>query len=114
MHISFPKDLLYAGYAAPYAFLCLYADAEFGTLAAHVLSLIILIMLASLLRRRIALLLAGNMLSFFSSSFCLSLIQDERWAWYFKPFSAFGFMALLSIVLLALQLLAVIPLRRRS
>jgi len=114
MHISFPKDLLYAGYAVPYAFLCLYADAEFGTLAAHALSLITLIILASLLRRRIAVLLAGNMLSFLSSSFCLSLIQNERWTWYFKPFSSFGFMALLSITLLTLQLLIVIPLRRRG
>ena len=41
--------------------------------------------------------LAGNALSFLSSAFCLSLIQDERWTWYFKPFSAFGFMALVGI-----------------
>lgn len=103
-----------AGYAVPYAFLCLYGDAMYGTLAFHLLSLVCLCALVRLLHRRIVLLLAGNALSFLSSAFCLSLIQDERWTWYFKPFSAFGFMALLSIVFLALQLLIVIPSRRRG
>ena len=98
------KILPLAGYAVPYAFLCLYGDAMRGTLAFHLLSLVCLCVLARLLHRRIALLLAGNALSFLSSAFCLSLIQDERWTWYFKPFSAFGFMALLSAAVLALQL----------
>ena len=98
------RILSLAGYAVPYAFLCLYGDAMRGTLAFHLLALVCLCVLARLLRGRIALLLAGNALSFLFSAFCLSLIQDERWTWYFKPFSAFGFMALLSIMALALQL----------
>lgn len=105
MHIAFPNIPLFAFYAIPYAFLCLYGDAVHDTLAVHLLSLVCLCRLADRLRGQIKLLLAGNALSFLSSAFCLSLIQDERFTWYFKPFSAFGFMALLSISSLALQLL---------
>ena len=101
-----------AGYAVPYAFLCLYGDAMRGTLAFHLLSLVCLCVLARLLRGRIALLLAGNALSFLSSAFCLSLIQDERWTWYFKPFSAFQTLAALSLAALIIHLF--LCLRRRD
>ena len=88
----------------PYAFLCLYGDAEHDTMLAYTYCTIFCLALMRRTHRISPALFAGHGLSFLSSCLCLQLFRTERWQWYFKPFSAFGFMALLSAAALAMQL----------
>lgn len=88
----------------PYAFLCLYGDAEHDTMLAYTYCTIFCLALMRRTHRISPALFAGHGLSFLSSCLCLQLFRTERWQWYFKPFSAFQVLAALSLAALIIHL----------
>ena len=93
-----------AACCVPYAFLCLYGDAEFGSLWPAAVCFLCAYLLIIRSRPALPLLLAGHTLSLLSSCICLSLFSTERWSWYFKPFSALQMILLYTVIAFALHL----------
>lgn len=93
-----------AGCCVPYAFICLWGDVTYGTMLFYPVMIPVVCLLARRARRISPALFAGHALSFASSCVCLLLFRTERWSWYFKPFSAFQFMAAQSLIALMIHL----------
>ncbi len=100
--------LMLLGYSVPYAFLAMYGDAQLRTMWLYLplLAGMTLLCLAAVRYRRPAALLIGNAWSFLSSCLLMAQLETEQWMWYFKPFSALGFMVTVSLIALSAQLLA--------
>ncbi|MBQ2992188.1 MAG: hypothetical protein IJD60_13020 [Clostridia bacterium] len=101
-----------AGYAVPYAFLCLYGDVTFGSMLLYLLALPTVCLLAYCSRRRLFFGCMGCLCSFGASFACMAHFRSERWLWYFKPFSDTQLLVLLSLFMLAIHLLASLLHRR--
>lgn len=89
----------------PYVFWGMYADAAYRSMAGY-LPLLVWAALLSWLAvrtRDIPMLLAGNLVSFLSSYWCTVHCEMEKWSWYFKPFTALGFLKAVSAALLLVQ-----------
>ena len=99
-----------AACCVPYAFLCLYGDAEYGALWPAALCALCAYALMRRSKPRFLLLLSGHALSLLSSCICLALFQTERFSWYFKPFSAMQMILLYTLAAFAFHLFL---LRRR-
>ena len=98
------------GYAIPYAFLGMYGDAAFHTMALYLpmLTGLTLLCFIAIKTRNVAALLAGNALSFISSHSFTAYCSLENWSWYFKPFTPFGFLKAVSILALSLQVIVLV------
>lgn len=91
-----------AACACPYVFLGMYGDAALGSVAGYLPMLVWMGVECRTAARtgNISVLLGGNLLSFLSSLGFVLLFQTERWGWYFKPFTALGFLKTVSIAVL--------------
>ncbi len=99
------KIIMLLAYCVPYAYLAMYGDATYGTMIFYgfmVVCLGVLCHIAIKTKNR-AVLIVGNILSLTSSYFLISKNQDEIWEWYFKPFTPFGLLLLITIIALVVQ-----------
>ncbi len=58
--------------------------------------------------KNIQVLIIGNILSYLSSYFFISINETEKWSWYFKPFTSTGLLILISVILFSFQLIAIL------
>ncbi|MCI8971665.1 MAG: hypothetical protein HFF98_12335 [Oscillibacter sp.] len=90
--------------ACPYVFWGMYADAADRSMAGYLPLLVWAALLCwlTIRTRDIPVLPAGNLVSFLSSYWFTAHCRLEKWSWYFKPFTALGFLkAVAAAVLLA-------------
>lgn len=110
------KLLILLGYSVPYAFLLMYGDAKFHTMWLYLPMFVgmPLLSLFAVKTNHIFTLLLGNVWSLFSSYLFIMQYQTERWVWYFKPFSMFGFLKAVSVLALGAQFILICILRKRT
>lgn len=95
--------LLVSGY--PYVFWGMYADTACRSMKGYLPLLLWAALLCGLAAgtRDVPTLLAGNLVSFLSSYWFTAHCRIEEWGWYFKPFTAPGFLKAASAALLLVQ-----------
>ena len=93
-------------YLVPYAFLCLWADALFGSKWGYAVSILAPCVLAGVLRHLKApsLFWMGNLVSYLSSLLFAQLVGLDKYGYYFKPFSPFSLLTLTALLLLFIPL----------
>ncbi len=100
------KDMLMLlPYCVPWIFLTLYGDEAYGIAWQYGAVLAILAVGAGVLRAHGKLLLLGNLLSFGVSMLLVSLFGYDEMNYYFKPFTAHGWVAVLTAVSAVMQML---------
>ena len=98
--------LALVGYCIPFSFLGMYGDATFGSMWLYALTIIGYGFLCWFCIRYCSLttLILGNVLSCGVSVVCVELFQTEKWAWYFKPFTAMNMVIVISVAAFIIQL----------
>lgn len=93
-------------YLVPYAFLCLWADALFGSMWGYAVSILAPCVLAGVLRHLKAPVLfwAGNLASYLSSLLFAQLVGLDEYGEAFKPFTPFSLLSLTALLLLFIPL----------
>ena len=101
------KALMLLAYCIPYGYLSMKGDLNSGTMIFYGLMIVCLaVLLAVVLKtKNTIVLIVGNILSFISSYIFILQNQTEDWAGYFKPFTPFGLLLLITIVALVIQIL---------
>ena len=100
------KDvLLLIPYCIPWIFLALYGDEAYGIAWQYGAVLAILAVGAGVLREHGKVLLFGNLLSFCASLVLVRLFGYDEMNHYFKPFTAYGWVAVLTAVSAVMQML---------
>ena len=109
------KLLLLLAHCVPYAFLCLYGDAMYGTMLFYTVTIVCLSLLSRLAVRtkNLPLLFFGSLLSFLSSSAAAKLTNLKIMDYYFKPFTAYSLMVTISLAALFLQILFILSIRKK-
>ena len=107
--------IILTGYAVPWAFLALYGDWKWGAAWLYAGAAAFMLALGWLCGKigPIRLGVAGNLLSAVISCLCAWGLWQNRMG-YFKPFSAAGWAAVLSLVLLMMQYLLWYPKTRKE
>lgn len=106
--------LVSIGFCMPYVFLAMWCDLEFGSMLFYGIMIVVLIFLTriSFKLNNFSIQLVGNILSFISSYFFISLQEGERWGWYFKPLSAMGLLKVVTLIIVISQGMSWIVYRR--
>jgi len=100
------KDvLLLIPYCIPWIFLTLYGDEAYGIAWQYGAVLAILAAGAGILREHGKVLLFGNLLSFCVSMLLVSFSGYDEMNHYFKPFTAYGWVTVLTAVSAVMQML---------
>lgn len=100
------KDMLMLlTYCVPWIFLTLYGDEAYGIAWQYGAVLAILAVGAGVLREHGRVLLFGNLLSFCISLLMVRLFGYDEMNYYFKPFTAYGWVAVLTAVSAVMQML---------
>ena len=81
----------------PYVFWGMYADAAYRSMKGYLLFWL------AVRTRDIPALPTGNLVSFLSSYWFAAHCRLEKWSWYFKPFTALGFLKAVSALVLLAQ-----------
>lgn len=102
------KTLLFLAYAIPYPFIAMWEDATFGSAWCYGVFTLVLILLWRIsakynLKKAM---LTGNAASLLLSLLCVIIVQNEKWLWYFKPFSAMQLPFFLMAFVILLELFA--------
>ena len=92
-------------YCIPWVFLTLYADKTWGIAWQYGLVLAILAVGAGILADNSRLLILGNLLTFGVSLLMVRLLGFDTMNYYFKPFGAYGWVAVLTTVSGIMQML---------
>ena len=89
----------------PYVFWGMYADAAYRSMKGYLPLLIwaVLLFWLAVRTRDIPALPTGNLVSFLSSYWFKAHCRLEKWSWYFKPFTALGFLKAVSALVLLAQ-----------
>jgi len=108
--------LLPAAYCVPYAFMAVYGDAYSGSLLFYALMAVALAALfrAALSTGNRVILFTGNVLSFLSSLAAAKLSGMELMGEYFKPFTMYSLIILLSMAAFLLQTVVLIICAKRK
>ena len=93
--------MLLAGYCVPYAYLAIWGDALHGTVLFYALMVTALFLLCRGSEMHTVLL--GNLLSLVASGLCLAAFGPADMAVYFKPFTAWSLMLVISLTAAAVQ-----------
>ena len=100
------KDvLMLALYCIPWIFLTLYIDEAYHAAWQYGLALALMAVGAGVLKDKGRLLLVGNLLSFCVSMLLVRLFGYDEMNHYFKPFAAYGWVAVLTAVSGVMQML---------
>ena len=97
--------LLLIPYCIPWIFLTLYGDEAYGIAWQYGVVLAILAVGAGVLKDNGRLLLFGNLLSFCVSMLLVGLAGYDEMNYYFKPFTAYGWVMVLTAVSAVMQML---------
>ena len=92
-------------YCVPWIFLTLYADWSYGIAWQYGLALAVMAVGAGLLKDAGRVLLFGNLLSFCVSMTLVPLFGFDEMNHYFKPFTAYGWVLVLTAVAAVMQTL---------
>ena len=108
--------LLLTAYCIPFAFLCVYGDAVWGTMLFYGFMIAGLAVLCkeTLKTNCVSLLYIGNALSCASSYTAAKLSGLEPMAYYFKPFTAYSLITALSIVSVIAHMMIVLIRNKRK
>ena len=100
------KDILMLlPYGIPWIFLTLYGDEAYGIAWQYGAVLAILAVGAGVLRQHGKLLLFGNLLSLCVSMLMVRMLGYDEMNYYFKPFTAYGWVTVLTAVSAVMQML---------
>ena len=94
------------GYCMPYAFLALWGDAAHGTMLPYLpmAAAFFLLCNAAAKLRSMPVVIIGNLLSAAVSGVCLTLLGPRDMAAYFKPFTEWSLLLMISAAAAGLQL----------
>lgn len=94
----------------PYTFLAVYGDAKYGTMLFYGLMIVGLSLFCwgALKTNNIPIIYIGNILSFFFSYIIAKILRLKAMAYYFKPFTSFSLIIILSIVAIIIQTIYVL------
>jgi len=92
-------------FCIPWIFLTLYGDESYGIAWQYGAVLAILAVAAGVLRKHGKLLLFGNLLSFCVSMLLVGVFGYDEMNYYFKPFTAHGWVMVLTVVSAVMQIL---------
>ena len=92
--------LILPAYCIPYAYLALRGDAVHGTMLLYLLMAVMFFLLCNAAVRlcRPSVILYGNLLSIVASCVCLALFDPHDMAAYFKPFTSWSLLLIVSTV----------------
>ncbi len=100
------KDaVMFAFYCVPWIFLTLWGDWSYGTAWQYGLILAVLAVGAGILRDNGRMLVLGNLLSLSCSLLLVRLAGFDQMNDYFKPFTAYGWVAVLTGISAVMQML---------
>ena len=103
--------------AMPYGFWAMYGDSTYGSRKNN-LPWIVLYTAVSVIAaktKNVKYLLLGNVLSFLCSYyFLLEHYVEEFYGWYFKPFSAAGFLRFITVIMLVYECILILVFRKRK
>ena len=107
--IQIIRVLLLIAYCIPFAFLSVNGDATSGTMKFYGLMVVGFAFLCgiALLTKNIVILYIGNILSFVSSYVCAKLTGLEPMGDYFKPFTSYDLIIVISVIVIILQTIVV-------
>ena len=103
------RGLLLIGYCIPFAFLSLYGDAAHHTMLLYgfMIAGLSVLCFGVIKSKQFIIALLGNILSFITSYICVQQFYTDKWGWYFKPFTAYELLVLISVIAALVQLLLV-------
>lgn len=108
------RVILLLGYCIPFVFLAMNEDATVGTLWFYLIMILGFGVLCyvSIKSQNTWIVIAGNILSFFSSCIFIYFFQTGKWGWYFKPFTPYLFVLFATIFAFVIQIAIVICRKR--
>ena len=113
---GFIRACLVIAYCVPFSFLCVNGDASSGTMVYYgvMIAGFALLCWAALRTDNVAVLYIGNGLSLASSYGVAKLTSLDPMGYYFKPFTAYSLMAIISIAATIVQTIIVLVYLQRN
>lgn len=104
------KIILLILYCFPYVYLAMDADLRKKSTLLYGIIIFCFLVYSIILRKikNIQVLIIGNILSYLSSYYFISINETEKWSWYFKPFTSTGLLILISVILFTFQLIVIL------
>ncbi|MBQ4579636.1 MAG: hypothetical protein IJA83_03160 [Clostridia bacterium] len=95
------------GYGVPYAFLALWGDAAHGTMLLYLLMAAAFFLLcnAAVKQRNLPVILCGNLVSTALSCLCMVLFGPQDMGAYFKPFTGWSLLLIVSALAVGVQMI---------
>lgn len=100
------RALILLAYFIPYVFLSMQHDLNNWSMFGYggmIIAFLVLILLC-MKTNNIIVGIIGNIVTFSTSYLCISNTTEEKWSWYFKPFSPHGLLIFVSVLLLLIQI----------
>lgn len=99
--------ILLAGYCIPYVYLAIWNDAVYGSILLYVVmaAAFLLLCRAAIKAHSLPVVLSGNLLSLVVSSLCLAVFGLHGVDVYFKPFTPWSLLLVISVVATSGQVL---------
>ncbi len=110
------RGVLLIAYCVPFAFLSVNGDATFGTMLFYGVMIVgfALLCCGALKTNNVAVLYIGNALSFASSYAVAKLSGLEPRGYYFKPFTSYSLIAVISVVAVIVHTIIVLIYRSKK
>ena len=110
------RPLLLIAYGVPFSFLCVYGDASSGTMVYYgvMIAGFALLCWGVLKTQNVPILYIGNALSLISSYAAAKQSGLDPMGYYFKPFTAYSLMAIISIAATIVQTIIVLVYLQRK
>lgn len=110
------RPLLLIAYGVPFSFLCVYGDASSSTMVYYgvMIAGFALLCWGVLKTQNVPILYIGNALSLISSYAAAKLSGLDPMGYYFKPFTAYSLMAIISIAATIVQTIIVLVYLQRK
>ena len=104
------RILLLIAYGVPFSFLCVYGDASSGTMIYYgvMIAGVALLCWGALKTQNVPVLYVGNALSLASSYAVAKLSHLDPMGYYFKPFTAYSLMVIISVAAAIVQTVIVV------
>ncbi|MBU3175250.1 hypothetical protein KPL47_02590 [Clostridium estertheticum] len=108
--------LLLVLFSFPYVYFSMYQDLINSSMIGYGLMIVVLIFLIFICKKTHNLLVGalGNILSFIASYLMVTYSTDEKWSYYFKPFTSVGLLIFVSIAIIILQVVVVGIIKSRT
>ena len=114
--VNFRKIWILFFYCIPYFFISMNEDATYGTMWFYIITIISNSILCFIcVKHKICyIMVLGNIMSFISSYIFILFFKNEKWIWYFKPYTPFSLLVFLSLISVIVQIIFYIIKTKKS